>query len=440
MMDDGRKKHYEIRALLDEKKKKEILTELSLNKLGYRPDFDRPQTFNEKIMWMKLYYQNPMMIRCADKYAVKDYVTSAIGPEHVVPVLGVWKDPDEIDFNTLPKQFILKVNWSSGFNIIVRDKSTLDIAKTCEQLKQWIRPSQNSYYECFNWAYKHMKPVIYAEAYLEQAGGDLYDYKFFVCGGRLEFVLVITNRSNGGLYTVDFFDREFQHLPFKNGRYQNSSVYIEKPKHFEEMAAYAEKLAAPFPFVRVDFYEAGDMVCVGEMTFYPGDALLGFVPRKWDTILGEKITLPEKWITDKETGVFALRRALKLFSMKSAAFLKRLGGVLVHKTSWQDNKYLVILGLRIPYMTHVEKGEGMDRTYIRIFGVEFCFRKRPSAGEPVNYGLSWNFQAGSDKETFLLEDKITPEMQLVYCEQKAYRDLGYFPDLKNPQTLNEKTI
>jgi len=438
-MDCNGKLHYKMRALLDEERKKAILTDLSKEALGYAPDFEQPKTFNEKITWMKLYYQDPLMIRCADKYAVKEYVNSILGPGHVVPVLAVWKDPDEIVFEDLPEQFVLKVNWASGYNIIVKDKSALNTAETRRQLKQWMRPERNSYYECFNWAYRHMKPVVYAEAYVEQDGEDLYDYKLFMCGGRLEYVLVITGRNCAEQYTVDFFDREFRHLPFTNGRYHNASVNIEKPKHFDEMVACAEKLAAPFPFVRVDFYDTGDALFVGEMTFYPGDALLNFKPQKWDAILGEKIRLPEKRIADKESAAFAPGRALELFSLKSSASLKRLGRAFAHKASWRDNRYLVLLGLRIPYTTHVEEEGGTARTYLRILGVEFCYRKRP-AEEPVNYGLSWTYQENADKEAFLMEEKIDADMRLVHCEQKAYRDLGYFPDLKNPRTLNEKSI
>ena len=162
---DVKKIHYRMGAALDEKI--EILSDAFKNRVGYELNLKDPQTMNEKIMWMKLYYQNPLITQCSDKFAVKDYVAKVVGAQYTVPTIASWSDPDEIDFDSLPDQFVLKVNWSSGYNIIVRDKSELDRAATVERLKKWMVPDRNAYYQYFNWGYKHMKPVVYAEKYIE---------------------------------------------------------------------------------------------------------------------------------------------------------------------------------------------------------------------------------------------------------------------------------
>ena len=134
---DIKKEHYNMGILLTEQKKKEILKENFLRRVGYELNIDNPKTFNEKIMWSKLYYQNPLITQCCDKYAVKDYVTETIGEEYIVKTIAQWDDPDDIDFDALPDRFVLKVNWSSGYNIVVSDKSKLDIADARRKLKLW---------------------------------------------------------------------------------------------------------------------------------------------------------------------------------------------------------------------------------------------------------------------------------------------------------------
>ena len=132
---DVKKEHYQLGVLLTEEKKKEILANAFRKRVGYEMNLDDPKTFNEKIMWTKLYYQNPLITICSDKFAVKDYVKETIGEGYYVPTIASWDDPDDIDFDALPDQFVLKVNWSSGYNIIVKDKSHLNIPATRATLK-----------------------------------------------------------------------------------------------------------------------------------------------------------------------------------------------------------------------------------------------------------------------------------------------------------------
>ena len=287
-------RHYRMRDTLTLEKCRKILEKELRPLLGYKPDLRNPRSFNEKINWFKLNYHNPLITECCDKYAVKGYVARTVGAEYTLPVLGVWKDPAAIDFDALPQSFVLKVNWSSGFNIIVRDKALLDRQETLRKLERWIQPASNSYYDTFNWGYKAMQPVIFAEPYIEQKDGQLHDYKFFMCSGRCEYMFIAADRYNGTGMTQDFFTRDFEHLPFDYSRSRHADPLPEKPKNYEKMIALAEKLSAPFPFVRVDFYEVDDRVLLGEMTFYPGGGTLRFSPVEWDFKLGEKIALVQE--------------------------------------------------------------------------------------------------------------------------------------------------
>lgn len=287
-----RKLNFQNRDVWEDKDIRKMAEKIFMEKLGYEPDFDNPKTMNEKIFWMKLNYHDPLVTTCCDKFRVKEYVRRKIGEGLTVPVIDSFESADDIDFDRLPDRFVLKVNWSSGFNIIVKDKNELDRQKTKEKLDKWLRPEQNSYYQAFNWGYKDMKPVIYAEEYIEQIDGQLYDYKFYCCNGKAKFLFVSTDRFSGEGVTYDFFDMDFNRLDLTYGGRLNSAEPLKKPQSFDEMIKYAEILAQPFPFVRVDFYEIEGRPYVGEMTFYSGGGILPFEPVSWDYKLGEYIQLP----------------------------------------------------------------------------------------------------------------------------------------------------
>lgn len=259
----------------------------------YFPNFENPKTFNEKIFWYKLNYHNPLITTCCDKFAVKEYVEKILGPGHVVPTIKSWTNVNDINFDELPEKFVLKVNWSSGFNIIVKNKSLLNIDKVKHKLNQWIQPYNNSYYESYNWGYKNMKPVIYAEEYIEQMDGQVYDYKFFCYNGEPKNLFVASDRYKHKHF--NFFDINWNQLPFVY-KYPNSKKLPQKPKNFDKMVEFSKKLSKSLPFVRCDYYEIGDKVILGEMTFYSGGGLLKFTPSEWDEIMGSYIELPEKWL------------------------------------------------------------------------------------------------------------------------------------------------
>lgn len=288
-----RQKHYRLRKFMGRGRIKRTLRRELKPLLGYRPDLDDPKSFNEKINWLKLNCHDPQVTRCCDKYSVKSYVAEKIGAEYTVPVLGVWNSAEEIDFDSLPDRFVLKVNWSSGFNIIVRDKAKLDTDSIRQQISMWMSPSQNSYYDMFNWGYKDMKPVVYAEKYIEQTGGQLYDYKLYYSRGEFIYMFIATDRlDKEKSLTYTFYDADLKALPFTYGHKPNADPIPEMPKNIEKMKELGRILAGDFPFVRVDFYETDDdSVYVGEMTFYSGGGTLPFEPRRWDYVLGEKISI-----------------------------------------------------------------------------------------------------------------------------------------------------
>ena len=273
--------------------KKRFLEEMFESRVGYKPNIDNPQTFNEKMQYLKLYYHNSLLTKCADKVSAREYVKEKIGEKHLVPCFGVWNNPDDIDFKKLPNQFVLKINWGSGQNIIVKDKSTLNISETKKQLKIWMKPENNHYFQGFEWSYKDIKPKIIAEKYLQQKDGDLFDYKFYCFSGKIKLMLVVSDRFNEHNY--NFYNCAYHKLNLQWTSH-NSLKETKKPQNLKEMLNLAEILSADFPFVRVDFYSVENKIYFSELTFYPGNGMDKPNPEKWDKILGNLIVLPPKKI------------------------------------------------------------------------------------------------------------------------------------------------
>ena len=272
------------------KEKLYLLSKYYKERTGKSLNIKNPKTFSEKIQWLKMNYHNPLITICSDKYLVRDYIKEKIGNEYLIPQLGVWDKPEDIDFDRLPTQFVLKVNWGSGQNIIVTDKSKLDIKEAKEKLSNWLLPQQNNYYRGIEWAYKNIQPKIIAEKYLENAE-QILDYKFMCYNGICKNMFVCSNRRTS--LNVDFFDTKYNHLPFKR-KFENALIEPKKPKYFDKMIELSETLAKPFPFVRVDWYEHNDKIYFGELTFYPGNGMEKFEPQEWDLKLGSLLNLKQK--------------------------------------------------------------------------------------------------------------------------------------------------
>ena len=250
----------------------------------------RPETFTEKIQWQKLYDRNPLYHTLVDKADVKPYVAERIGAAHIVRTLGVWERPEQIDWDVLPAQFVLKCTHDSGSTVVCTDKGAFDRAAACAKLSAalaadyWRRDRE--------WAYKGVRPRIIAEEYL---GAGLADYKIFCFGGKPAFLFVATDRDNPDTETkFDFFDTSWRHLDVRNG-HPNAATPPAKPAHFGQMLQLAETLAGQFPQVRIDFYETPDgRVLFGEYTFYHWSGFEPFDPDAVDGWMGSFFNISGK--------------------------------------------------------------------------------------------------------------------------------------------------
>ena len=259
---------------------------------GKKLNLKNPQSFNEKLQWLKLYDRNPLYTKMVDKYEAKKYVADIIGEEYIIPTLGVWDNFEDIDFDRLPNQFVLKCTHDSGGLVIVRDKEKLDKKKAREKINRSLK--RNYFWANREYPYKDVKPRIIAEVYMEdEKSGELPDYKYFCFNGEAKVMFIATERSAKEETKFDFYDMDFNHLPFTNG-HPNSNKEIQKPEKFEDMKVLAEKLSKGIPQVRVDFYEVNGKIYFGELTFFHWSGMKPFNPPEWDLKLGEYITLPIK--------------------------------------------------------------------------------------------------------------------------------------------------
>ena len=260
--------------------------------MGKELNLQNPVDYTEKLQWLKLYDHRPEYTVMVDKYAVKEYVSGKIGREYVIPLLGVWERAEDIDFDALPERFVLKTTHDSGSYVVCKDKSKLDISGARKRMAKFLK---RKYYDCNReWPYKNVPPRIIAEAYMEDSKyGELRDYKFFTFGGQPKVLYIAQGRGATGETVADFFDMDFNHLPFTID-HDMATVPPEKPENFELMKELAAKLSEGTPQLRVDFYEVDGKVYFGEMTFFHCSGMAGFHPEEWDRTFGDWVVLPPK--------------------------------------------------------------------------------------------------------------------------------------------------
>ncbi|MFA6866937.1 MAG: ATP-grasp fold amidoligase family protein [Clostridia bacterium] len=264
---------------------------LSLKKIL---NLKNPQSFNEKLQWLKLYNKNPLYTKLVDKYEVRKHISETIGKEYLIPLIGVWDKFEDIDFSKLPNQFVLKCNHDSGGLVICEDKSKIDIEKTRKKINNSLK--RNYYYGHREWPYKNVKPKIVCEKYMvDESGTELKDYKFMCFNGKVKCSFVCLNRNSPDGLNVDFYDMDWNLMPFER-HYKQSGNAIPKPYNFKKMVEFAEKLSKNIPFLRVDFYETDEKLYFGELTFYPGSGYEEFTPESFDYLLGSWIKLPQKQV------------------------------------------------------------------------------------------------------------------------------------------------
>jgi len=259
-------------------------------KLGYGIDWKDPKTFNEKLQWLKLYWNEPLATICADKYQVRDYIIE-LGLEDILNnIYGVYNSVEEIDIDKLPNAFVLKATHASGLNIICKDKSKIDWDKAFREMRRWFKIN---YYN-FNRErmYKDIIPRIICERYLDNEDNQsLIDYKFLCFNGEPLISFVCLDRFDE--LKVDFYDIGWNKIPFSR-HYPNSSYEIPRPELYEAMLEICKVLSQQFPFVRVDLYEVKGKIYFGELTFIPGNGTEEFTPFEYDKMLGDLIQLPIK--------------------------------------------------------------------------------------------------------------------------------------------------
>lgn len=261
-------------------------------KMGKRLDLKTPQTFNEKLQWLKLYNRKPEYTTMVDKFAVKEYVSKIIGEKYIIPTLGVWDRPEDIDWDSLPDRFVLKTTHGGGNTgvIICKNKSSFDRQKAIDKLHQSLK--QDLYKVLREWPYKNVPRRILAEQYLDGGSNDLPDYKFFCFDGVVKALFVGTERGSGDV-KFDYFDADFNHLDLIQ-QHPMSGRQLEKPICFEEMKKVSSKLSRGIPHVRVDLYNVNGNVYFGEMTFTHHGGIVPFHPEKWDYEFGSWLVLSKK--------------------------------------------------------------------------------------------------------------------------------------------------
>lgn len=253
------------------------------------PNLDNPTTYNEKLIWLKLHDKHDEYAQLVDKYEAKEFVRKLIGDEYIIPTLGIYNSFDEIDFDNLPNQFVLKTTHDSGGVVVCPDKSVFNKESARKKLEKSLK--NNYYYEHREYPYKNVPPRIIAEKYMvDESGTELKDYKFFCFDGKCKMLFIATDRSIGDV-KFDFFDTEFNHLPFKQG-HPWATKEIKKPAGFEKMIKISEVLGKGFPHVRVDLYDINGKIYFGELTFFHFSGNVPFVPSEWDKKIGEWLKLP----------------------------------------------------------------------------------------------------------------------------------------------------
>ena len=266
-------------------------------KLQYRIRFnkkinlDEPKTFNEKLQWLKLNDRKEIYTTLVDKYEVKKEILNKIGEEYLIPTIGVYDKFEDIEFDKLPNQFVIKCTHDSGGVFICKDKSNFNIKSVRNKIKKHMK--KNFYYHGREWPYKNVKPKIIIEKYMEDnVEKELIDYKVMCFNGEPKIIFTCTERFSDGL-KVTFFDLNWKRLPFER-HYPSSTKEIKKPYNLEKIIKLSKELSKNIPFVRIDWYEINQKLFFGEYTFFPGSGFEEFNPEEWDEKIGNMIDINNK--------------------------------------------------------------------------------------------------------------------------------------------------
>lgn len=259
--------------------------------LGRKLDLKNPKTFSEKLQWLKLYDRKPEYTAMVDKYEVKKIIANIIGKQYVIPTLGVYDRFKDINFEKMPKKFVIKCTHDSGGLVICKDKDRLDVNAARRKINKALR--RNYFWSGREWPYKDVKPRIIVEKYMEDSKThDLKDYKFFMFGGKIGCVLVDCDRFTN--HTRAIYDPNWKRMKFTETYPTDYSVEQDCPKNFKKMISLVKKLVNAIgnpPHVRIDLYEVDGKIYFGEITFFHGSGFSKFDPPEWDKKLGDMIEL-----------------------------------------------------------------------------------------------------------------------------------------------------
>ena len=417
--------------------REELIKKQFKNSLGYDLNLDNPQTFNEKIQWLKLYNHDPLITKCADKYLAREYIKEKIGEEYLIPLLGVWDKAEDINFDSLPNQFVLKVNWGWGQNIIVKDKTKLNIEEVKNKLNNWLEPLSNHYYFSFEWKYKNIPSKIICEELLQD---DIFDcltvYKVFCFSGEpYLFQVILDDRTENE--RINYYDLKWNKLNLKQ-QFPNFNDELKKPYNINLIINISQILSKDFlPFVRIDFFEANKKLYLSEFVFYSDNGYAAFEPKDWDLKLGNMIKLPKEKkieydVLDRDT---LIQQAVLLEPISEK--YKELGYVLKYKDNLIEEKdaiieeYEKIINKNIDenlnniklnsnwfnFLTLFAISNNDEYVRIILFGIKFTFR----VNENIINKVAWWIPFNKWRESFRAKFKVRPDQtrpdQIAICKE-----------------------
>ncbi|MDD3747069.1 MAG: ATP-grasp fold amidoligase family protein [Anaerostipes sp.] len=259
--------------------------------LKYRLNLKEPKTFNEKMQWLKLNNIHPEYSKVVDKYEVRNYVKELIGEQHLIPLLGVWDSPFDIDFDKLPNEFVLKCTHNSGGVIVCKNKSEFDEKKAIKQLNHLLK--KKYYKQGREYPYKTVKPRVICEKFMDDGIGNLpNDYKIMCFNGKPQNIMVCSGRKNGHA-DYYFFNKEWNFLPYNKVDINLPSDFtLPKPRQLEKMWMLAEEISTQYIVSRIDFYEIKGKLYFGEITLFPASGMDKDITKETDIEWGKKIRLP----------------------------------------------------------------------------------------------------------------------------------------------------
>lgn len=291
----GHDPYYRLKTMIklgfyDSLNDEEFLRKIFQKYQGYPLDLDNPKTFNEKMQWMKLHDRQPEYITMVDKHEAKHYLADRIDSKYIIPTLGVWNSFDDIDFDALPNQFVLKCTHDSGGIVICKDKSTFNKEEARNIINKSLK--RDFYLIAREWPYKDVPRRIIAEEYIDELGSDdLLDYKIYCFHGEPKITVVCSERFSETGTRMDYYDENWEFMNISVPHYEPSNKDFKKPPHYEEMIALSKQLSKEFPFLRVDFYDVNNRLYIGELTLYPGAGFIKIEPIEYDYKMGEWLHL-----------------------------------------------------------------------------------------------------------------------------------------------------